>query len=223
MEHSNVLPEDSLAALAIRLPAASRIFRRAGLDYCCGGNRSLEAACRARNLDPRALLQEIQAASQARPEVDWSRAALPDLVEHILSRYHAPLRAELPELVAMARKVEAVHADKPTVPSGLHAHLEAMHAEVLDHLAKEEAILFPAILAGQGRRAAGPVRVMEHEHRDHGRNLARVRELTADLTPPAEACTTWRALYLRLADLESELMEHIHLENNVLFPRALCE
>jgi regulator of cell morphogenesis and NO signaling len=98
-----------------------------------------------------------------------------------------------------------------------------MHMDVLDHLAKEEQVLFPLIRSGQGRLAAGPAHAMEREHQDHGRNLARMRDLTNDLTPPQEACTTWRALYLRLESLENELMEHIHLENNVLFPRALCE
>lgn len=214
----------TLAELATGIPAASRVFRRVGLDYCCSGNRSLAEACRARGLDADALLREIGSEpAGASPDVDWSARPLNELVEHILVRYHEPLRRELPELMELARKVERVHAEKASVPKGLHDHLAMMHAEVLDHLAKEEQVLFPMILAGQGRRAGAPVQVMEHEHKDHGRNLARVRELTGDLAPPAEACTTWRALYLRLAALEGELMDHIHLENNVLFPRALCE
>ena len=129
----------------------------------------------------------------------------------------------LPELIALATKVESRHADKPTCPKGLAALLGAMQDEVLDHLAKEEQMLFPMILAGQGRFAVGPVQVMEHEHDEHGRNLALLRTLTGDFVPPAGACTTWRALYLGLRQLDQELMEHIHLENNVLFPRALAE
>ena len=148
---------------------------------------------------------------------------MPALVQFIVERYHAALRRELPELIALAARVEERHVDKADCPRGLRAHLEMVHASVLDHLAKEEQILFPMILSGHGSRALGPVRVMEEEHDDHGRNLQYVRLLTNNLTTPDEACPTWRALYLRLAELESELFDHIHLENNVLFPRALAE
>ena len=130
-------------------------------------------------------------------------------------------RLELPELVALAEKVEDRHAEKSTCPRGLAAHLGQVHEAVLSHLAKEEEILFPMIVDGLGARAGSPIQVMEHEHLDHARNLRRTRELAHDFVPPQEACTTWQALYLRLDNLEAELMEHIHLENNVLFPRAL--
>jgi regulator of cell morphogenesis and NO signaling len=92
---------------------------------------------------------------------------------------------------------------------------------VLEHLAKEERILFPLILSGRGAQAGAPIHVMEIEHEDHRANLLEIRRLTSGLVAPAPACTTWRALYLRLADFERELMEHIHLENNILFTRAL--
>ncbi|MCA9750560.1 MAG: iron-sulfur cluster repair protein YtfE [Gemmatimonadetes bacterium] len=216
-------PRTSLADLATRFPAASRILRRERLDYCCGGRRSLEDACRSRGLDPQALLLEMEEAAAPAPAVDWTTRPLDELVRHIVGHYHEPLRDELPELVALARKVESVHRDKASVPRGLADHLIVMEREVREHLAKEEQVLFPLILAGHGADAGAPVQMMETEHQDHGRNLAHVREITGDLTPPADACTTWRALYLRLATLESELMDHIHLENNVLFPRALCE
>jgi regulator of cell morphogenesis and NO signaling len=98
-----------------------------------------------------------------------------------------------------------------------------VHASVLEHLAKEEQVLFPMIQAGHGRHASGPVQAMEHEHHDHAASLKRIRDLAHDLVPPQEACTSWRVLYLRLNQLEADLMEHIHLENNVLFPRALYE
>jgi regulator of cell morphogenesis and NO signaling len=101
--------------------------------------------------------------------------------------------------------------------------LHRAHAEVLDHLAKEEGVLFPLILSGRGHAAGGPVQVMEMEHDGHRQNLEALRVLTNGFTPPAEACVTWRALYLGLQQLEQELMEHIHLENNVLFQRALTE
>ena len=147
---------------------------------------------------------------------------LAELVDFIESHYHRRLREELPELVALALKVESRHAEKASCPRGLRAHLEGVHQAVLEHLAKEEQVLFPMIRGGRGRMAAGPIDVMESEHVDHAENLQQIRRLTAELTAPEEACPTWRALYLRLGELERELMEHIHLENNVLFRRVLA-
>ena len=121
----------------------------------------------------------------------------------------------------MATKIEAVHADKPACPRGLAATLTRIETELEDHMQKEEQVLFPLIRTGRGSQAATPIGVLESEHRDHGRNLERLRELTDGYTIPAEACNTWHALYLGLDQLERDLMQHIHLENNVLFPRSL--
>ena len=213
--------DTTLAELATGHPAAARIFLVHGLDFCCKGRRSLTSACAEKGLDPNGILAEIEGAPSTGDLASWSDRPVPELIEHILTRYHARLRSDLPALIAMAEKVETRHADKPAVPVGLARHLRAMHTAVLDHLAKEERILFPMILAGRGAMCGGPIQVMEAEHGDHGENLARMRALAGDLVLPPQACTTWRALYMGLAALESDLMEHIHLENNVLFPRVL--
>jgi regulator of cell morphogenesis and NO signaling len=214
--------EQSLGEIAAVVPAASRVFRAAGLDYCCGGKESLGSACRERNLDPEAVLRAIQEQAPG-PDPAWGQQPLPALIQHILERYHEPLRRELPELCRMAETVEEKHAAKASCPRGLARHLALIHEAVLSHLGKEEHVLFPMIVAGLGSRTAGPIRVMEMEHEEHGQNLARIREMTNDLNAPPEACPTWQALYLRLSQLEADLHDHISLENNVLFPRALCE
>jgi regulator of cell morphogenesis and NO signaling len=211
----------TLAELATTHPAASRVFHRLHLDFCCNGHRSLDEACDSRGLSASSVLSAIEAEEQSADAPRWDLRPIPDLVSFIVDFYHARLRTELPELVAMAEKVEKKHADKPTCPHGLAAHLRAAHESVLAHLGKEEQILFPMILRGLGARVAAPIRVMEEEHEDHAVSLRRTRELTNDLTAPPEACPTWRALYLRLDALERDLMEHIHLENHVLFPRVL--
>ncbi len=212
----------TLAELATVHPSASRVFHRYGLDFCCGGRRPLSDVCRERGLDEAVLLEAIERESNAEgSETRWDTAPIPELVAFIVSRYHERLRDELPQLVALASKVETKHAEKASCPRGLTMHLTAMHENVLMHLGKEEKVLFPLILDGMGRMAAGPIRVMEQEHDDHREALLQTRALTDDFTPPAEACTSWRALYLRLDALEADLMEHIHLENNVLFPRVL--
>ena len=213
----------TLAELAVTHPAASRVFRRHRLDFCCGGRRPLAEVCRERQIDADAILASIAAEDPLVPDQRrWDEAPLSALVDHIQAVYHARLREQLPALIAMARRVEVRHADKASCPRGLAAHLEVMHEDVLQHLQKEERILFPLIVAGAGSGAGGPVHVMELEHEHHGENLQTVRRLTDDLTPPPEACTTWRALYLGLQQFEQELMEHIHLENNILFRRALA-
>lgn len=153
-------------------------------------------------------------------KTSWAGGTASELIDHILERYHGPLRRELPPLVALARKVEQVHAAKPSRPIGLAEHLERVHAAVENHLDKEENILFPLLRSGAGAGVLMPIQVMMQEHEDHGENLRRTRALTRDLVAPEEACPSWRELYRRLARLEADLFEHIHLENYVLFPRA---
>ena len=219
-----MIPTQTLSDLAVTHPAASSVFYSHGLDFCCNGRRPLIEACREKQLDPDAILTEIAERDAAVADGrNWADAPLGDLIDHIAGYYHARHRIDLPEMVAMAAKVEQVHADKDSCPRGLHAHLASIYGAVLDHLDKEEGILFPLISSGRGSHASGPVACMEHEHVEHGANLAIIRTLTNNLTPPPEACTTWQALYTRLGAFEAELMEHIHLENNILFPRALAE
>lgn len=217
-----IQPSSTLADLAVRYAGASRAFYRRGLDFCCHGQVRLDEACRERGLDAEQLVAEIREAHAAAPSGTLvTEAPLPELIQHILDRFHTPHREEVPRLLAMARKVEQVHAEKPDCPHGLADHLAHMAEELEEHMQKEEQVLFPLLLSGRGRMAGMPISVMEAEHRDHGKNLERLRSLAHDFVAPEEACNTWRALYLGLAELEQELMEHIHLENNALFPRAL--
>jgi regulator of cell morphogenesis and NO signaling len=214
----------TLADLATTRPGATRVFLKHKLDFCCGGRRLLDDVCAEKGLDANTLLTEITSADAAAGDLsEWASRPLNELVDFIEGHYHQRHRADLPELIAMATKMEKVHSEKPTCPHNLAAHLSKMHAAILDHLAKEEQILFPMIRSGYLEQVSGPIRVMEQEHEDHGENLAHMRALAHDFIAPPESCATWKALYLRLNRFADELMEHIHLENNVLFPRALCE
>jgi regulator of cell morphogenesis and NO signaling len=214
----------SLAELAVTHPAAARVFYRNRLDFCCGGRRSLADACTEKGLDADDILEAIAIEDPQMPDATrWDTQPLPALVEHIVGTYHRRLRQTLPELVRMARKVEAVHGEKASCPKGLADMLDGVQVAVLDHLDKEEQILFPIVMRGMGANASAPIHALEVEHEHHKEHLIAIRSATTDLTPPPEACTTWRALYLGLQHLEQELMEHIHLENNVLFRRALTD
>lgn len=213
--------DQTLAELALASAGATRVFHRHGLDFCCNGRVTLEEACAAKSLGADALLEELQkecAQSPAAP--DWGEQTLSQIIDHLLTRFHEPHREELPRLLSMARKVESVHGEKDACPKGLADHLERMLTELEEHMQKEEQVLFPMLRAGRGRMAFMPIQVMEEEHQEHGKNLERLAELAHGFVPPPEACGTWSALYLGLAQLQADLMEHIHLENHVLFPRA---
>lgn len=152
----------------------------------------------------------------------WNTCSQADLAIHIVDRYHESLRRDMPSLVAAARKVERTHVDSGDVPVGLGDALEEFWLEMQQHMMKEEEVLFPMLSRGAyGTQVYMPVRVMEHEHDEHAAYLARFRELTHGYTLPAHACSTWRALYEGLATLEHELVQHVHLENDILFRRAI--
>jgi regulator of cell morphogenesis and NO signaling len=215
-------PDETLGEIAARHPPSTAVFLRHRLDFCCGGRTKLVDACAALDLAPETVLAEIVEASRSEPTRSWKQRPLGELTAFLVRRYHDALRLDLPPLIEAARKVERVHAAKASCPQGLAALLERTTAELLLHMRKEEDVLFPAIEAGaRGQAIHRPVRVLMEEHDEHGEHLRALRALANDFVAPAEACATWRALFRSLEKLEAELMEHIHLENNVLFPRAL--
>jgi regulator of cell morphogenesis and NO signaling len=201
----------------VELPGSTAVFRRLKLDFCCGGQVSLEAAVAEKGLNLQDVLAELMPLQRSSAPTAITEPAA--LIDHILARYHEVHRAQLPELIRMARRVEAVHRDNPNVPAGLADLLETMEGELLMHMQKEEDILFPLIKSGGISSVAGPIRVMRAEHTEAGAELEKIAELTHDATPPAGACNTWRALYAGIAQFSEDLMNHIHLENNVLFPQ----
>ncbi|MBL1376942.1 iron-sulfur cluster repair protein YtfE [Zobellella iuensis] len=212
------LLDHSLGSLARDIPGATRVFHQYRLDFCCGGHTLLRDALAERGLNAAELLARLEAlpAHQA-GECNWAEADTDALIDHILARYHDVHREQLVELLRLARRVEAVHGDSPDCPNGLADHLDAMRQELESHMQKEEQILFPMLRRGLFDPARGPISVMRMEHDDHGQALARLLALTKDLSLPAEACNTWEALYTGLEELHTDLMQHIHLENNILF------
>ncbi|MGB3067867.1 MAG: iron-sulfur cluster repair protein YtfE [Ottowia sp.] len=214
--------DQSLGQLARRIPGATRLFDQHRLDFCCAGNRTLRTAAQEAGIDAEPIAEELQVLQQRSgndAERDWSLATDTELVDHILVRYHAVHREQLPELARLARRVEHVHGERADCPHGLADHLEAMAQELDSHMRKEELILFPMIAHGQGGAASMPIGVMRMEHDSHGTELRRLEELTNGITAPRDACTTWRALYLGLRTFREDLMAHIHTENNILFER----
>jgi regulator of cell morphogenesis and NO signaling len=221
----------TIGEIARENPASVRVFEKYSIDFCCGGKISFGEACRKRGIAPAELQAELEQAAAGRPasERDWSEAPLALLIDHIVGTHHVYLKSELPRLQGWLDKVIAAHGEvhsEMLVPLG--EAFGALRAELEAHLAKEEMILFPLIkrMEGGDRSPAhcgsvnNPIRVMVHEHDNAGRALETMREITADYTVPADGCNTFRALFHGLVELEADLHRHIHLENNILFPKA---
>jgi regulator of cell morphogenesis and NO signaling len=208
--------------IARTTPSSTRVFLRHRLDFCCGGRRTLAQACERAGLDPVAIAEELEQEAKRGPAEGWADRSQTELADFIESHYHAALRRDFPPLIEAARKVERVHAEKRGVPAGLAAVLSDFYTEMEQHMAKEERVLFPMIRSGaRGERMYMPVTALESEHEEHRTRLERIRALTDNLHLPETACATWTALYHGLETMEAELMQHIHLENNILFERAV--
>ena len=216
------LRDKTLGQLALSIPRASSLFRQYDIDFCCGGKQTLSRTAEKKELDIEILESQLAALSQDVLEKDWREAPLGEIIDFIIVRYHDRHTEQLPELIIQAEKVERVHANKLTVPAGLTKYLEALYAELSSHMMKEERVLFPMIKNGMGPNAAAPISVMEQEHNDAGDILELIKNITNNVTTPAEACTTWRVLYNGINEFIDDLMNHINLENNLLFPRALA-
>ncbi len=223
-----ISPDTHVADLVLAEPSRARILEQLGIDYCCGGRKSLAVACQTRGLDPE---QVIAALTEQRDndtdETDWTAASLRQLVDHIVQAHHGYLRKELPALGTLIAKVAARHGAGHPELHDVAAIYDELAAELTQHLAKEEQILFPmctALEAGEGMRAAvidQPINVMLHEHDGVAHALNRIHTLTGGYRPPTAACNSYRAMLARLATLETDTHLHVHEENNILFPRAL--
>ena len=213
---------------------AAAVFQQFGIDFCCGGKKSIAEACAARQLSQETVLEALDRAC-ARPDRslhfgDWELDAL---ASFIVRTHHGYVKDALPALTAYTAKLAAVHGDRHPELREVAELTRQVAAEMTTHMVKEEQVLFPYIVAlAQASRANtaipeapfgaidSPIRMMEHEHESAGKAMARIRQLTGDYTPPADGCTTYRVSLQALEAFESDLHAHVHLENNILFPRA---
>ncbi len=207
----------TVAEIATSLPGATSVFRAHRIDFCCGGARPLAEAAAARAVPLEQIEGELARLSPDAPrEAPTETSAL---IGHILARFHDTHRRELPELLLLAARVEQRHVGHAQVPAGLEAALQELASALDEHMVKEERILFPLMMQGGHPVIAAPISRMRFEHDEHGERLARLEALTHGLVLPEDACPTWRALYAGLRKLIDDVHEHVHLENNLLFPR----
>jgi regulator of cell morphogenesis and NO signaling len=223
--------------LALEHASATRVFEKLGIDYCCGGNISLEQACRTANLNIDQVLDSLEKA-KATPEIkaeDWQIGPLAGLIAHIQNTHHKYTREEIARLVPLFEKVCKVHGGNHPELLRIYETFQGLAQELNAHMMKEEMILFPYINRMEAAvikhqpiprppfgSVQNPVSMMEHEHDSAGNALRAIREASKGYAVPTEACISFQTLYSALAEFEADLHQHIHLENNVLFPRAIA-
>ena len=212
-----ITTDRTLGELARNIPGASQIFHEQGLRFCCGGDQSLAEAAKAKGLDAQSLVEQLEALPTETDSRDWQQASREELIEFILTRYHDVHREQFPEMIRLAERVERVHGGHVECPSGLANHLIQMEDALETHMQKEEEMLFPMLARGMSGVASYPVELIRHEHEDQAEAIRKLEQLTRNVTPPTDACNTWHALYAGVAQFRRDLMDHIHLENNVLF------
>src|SRR4051812_6084190 len=224
--------EKTVAQWVVERPSRARVFERLGIDYCCGGKHPLQEVCRERKLDLAAVVDEL-AKEQAAPAPsarNWLSASLTDLCDHIEQTHHHYLKEELPRLAFLTTKVASRHGDKRPALVEVQRVFAGLKAEMDSHMMKEERVLFPLCRQLDAAEelpdmhcgsVGNPIAVMIREHEDAGDALAQIRALTENYACPQDACNTYRALFDALEHLEHDLHEHVHKENNILFPKAI--
>ena len=235
----NMTAERTVRELALENTAATRVFEKLGIDYCCGGNKSLEDACRASNLSVDQVIDSLEMAEEAahatQKDRNWQTEPLADLITHIRNTHHKFTREEMARLVPLLEKVCSVHGKNHSELQRVRASFQSLVQELTTHMMKEEMVLFPYIVRMEEAviqkepilpppfgSVQNPVSMMEHEHDSAGNALRAMREASCGYTAPGDACISYQTLYKALADFEADLHQHIHLENNILFPRAIA-
>jgi regulator of cell morphogenesis and NO signaling len=227
----NELLSKTLAQIVNENHQTAAVFEKYGLDFCCKGKRSLGTACDEKNIPARLVAAEIEnALHQNGGSKEFDKLSLTELIDHIVSAHHDYTKKELPQIHAYLQKVSTKHGDRHNELYPIFETFSSLREELEQHMMKEELILFPRIKALENFAVNSaqkimniqmPIIVMEDEHENAGKLLREIRNYTDDFTPPADACTTYRLSFAALQALETDLHQHIHLENNILFPRAV--
>ncbi|HYN14971.1 MAG TPA: iron-sulfur cluster repair di-iron protein [Terriglobales bacterium] len=219
--------------LAVEVPNATLVFEKLGIDYCCGGDRPLEEACASANVAVDDVLRALEPGIDSSPTIatrDWNTAPLGELVDHIVGKHHSYVKAEVPRLQALIAKVVGAHGKNHPELEQVRVAFSELANELVGHLMKEEQILFPYVKQMAAGASGGPccfgtvqnpIRVMMLEHDNAGEKLREMRNATNNYTLPTDACLSYSTLFVALVGFEQDLHQHVHLENNILFPRAV--
>lgn len=217
--------QQTLATIVTNLPGSARVFERWGIDYCCHGQRPLDDACAELSVDVTSVLGELETLGDPTP-AEWASLSTSELTEHIVEVHHKYLKAELPRLVALAQKVNAVHGGRHAELAEVAQLVERTQAELVPHMQREELMIYPAVrkvivdptFEPRFGNFDGPLSDLIREHDDQGEILDRLIEITDDFQVPADGCASYAALYDGLREMNQDTRLHVHKENNVLFP-----
>ena len=229
--------ETTVREIALEMPQSTRLFEKLKIDYCCGGNQPLAEACASAGTDVDTVMEMLgevtRSTSPAEAALDFQNASLPDLITHIVETHHVFTKSEMDRLQMLADKVLAAHGANHPELIHLAELIKTLCDDLKPHMFKEEQVLFPYIVALAGAAEQNqaipfapfgtvnnPIRMMMMEHDTAGEILRKLRALTSDYKVPADACISYQTLYQALEHFESDLHQHIHLENNLLFPKA---
>ncbi|MEP7375233.1 MAG: iron-sulfur cluster repair di-iron protein [Chitinophagaceae bacterium] len=232
----NNLMTKSLAQIVNEDHRAATVFEKYHLDFCCKGKRSLQQACAESQVPPDELIAALEAT--VRPEnysvhLNYNLLSLSQLTDYIVAAHHAYVKQEMPQILSYLQRVASKHGDRHPEMRKVAEIFEAVKEEMEQHMQKEELILFPRIkeVEKEGKELnekkltisylEAPINMMEEEHDHAGTAMAEIRELTDNYNPPADACTTYKLSYAALEAFEKDLHQHVHLENNILFPNAI--
>lgn len=229
------IQEQTVRDLAASLPGATRVFEEFGIDYCCGGGKSLRDACAKVGIPEESVTEALERASQSSKtdEFDWNSSSLGALADYIVERHHSFTKTEISRLEQLSEKVASVHGKKHPELLEIQSFVQRLGQDLQDHMLKEEQVLFPRIKnleqvlqSSNGTEDAldlvrMPIMVMTQEHDSAGEILHEMRRISSDYLVPGDACMSYRTLYEALQEFERDLHQHIHLENNILFPRTI--
>jgi len=228
--------DETLGEIAAKDLRKAQIFKKYGLDFCCGGKKTVKEACKEKGLDVTKIEQELQQAdkipsSRPLPYNEWN---LDFLADYIVNTHHSYVKKNLPDIKTYADKVAKVHGGRHEELLPVRQLVDEIYTEMMNHMVKEERVLFPYIKelvtaknntqplhASHFGTVQNPINMMEMEHEAVAKNLADIRQLTNDYVLPEDACASYSLLYRLLDEFENDLHLHVHLENNILFPKAL--
>lgn len=211
---------------------AAEVFKKLNIDFCCAGGLTLEKACSKKGLDPAEVMSQIDAhlAGKGPSSDKFDKMCLTELSDYVVNTHHKFVRENIDFIDPILNKVIRVHGDNHSELAEIGDLFFASVNELSSHMKKEETILFPLIRALEAGNIKDldpeasvkyPIEMMENEHTEEGNRFERIRELTNDYTPPEDACNTYRLTYYKLKEFNDDLEQHIHLENNLLFPRSI--
>lgn len=218
--------DETVGSLVAKTPEYAAVFEKLGIDYCCKGYKTLKEICDEKKLNLSEVLATVKKTSTFSAPLNWDQMSLQEIINHIVDTYHTYAKEELPRISELLKKLYIKHSERYLYVAELQEVFETMKSELLKHMQEEESVVFPFILQLANTEnynqelAKNYLNSLNDDHLETGKALEKIRNLTNQYVPPSDACTTHKVIFNSLEHLEKNLHEHIHKENQILFPRV---